>query len=86
MHVSATTDAIPSATNLTTLGIAANRRHCQTPSARQEDRSLQTPPRASTAAPRIARRTRSLQTRGRRMVARLKQRFVMGPWIAADQS
>ena len=84
MQVSATPRAIPSAANLTTLGIAANRWHGQ--SARQEDHRRQTPPQSSIAAPRIARRTRSLQTRGRRMVARLKQRFVMAPWIAADHS
>jgi hypothetical protein len=86
MYVSATARPIPAAANLTTLGIASNRWHGQWLSARQEERRRQTAPKAPAVGPHIGRRTRSLQSRGRWVVARLKQRFVMAPWIAADHS
>ena len=88
MYVSATTRAVPVAANLTTLGIASNRWHGQWPSAKQDERRRQRAPKqaAPKTAPVPTRRTRSLQSRTRQTVARLKQRFVMAPWIAADHS
>jgi hypothetical protein len=87
MYVSATR-SVPVAANLTTLGIATNRLHGQRPSAGRAERRRQCAPKrtAPKPEPRLTRRARSLQSRTRHTVARLRQRFVVAPWLAAEES
>jgi hypothetical protein len=92
MYVSATTNAVPAATNLTTLGIASNRWSGQWPAARQDERRQERAPHAEShgrtrrTTAHVAHQAHALQTHAKRAVARLKQRFVAGPWIAVDES
>jgi hypothetical protein len=88
MYFSATTTAVPPAANLAAAGMVSNRWQGQWPAARQDERRRKSAPtlRRPKRGPRSTRNTRSPQGRTRRTIARLKQRFVLAPWMAAGRS